>query len=434
MGYSVKVGIIGFGTVGCGVAKILLENRELIRERSGVNVELVKIADKDLERPRPYSVPEELLTKDAMDIIDNPEVDIVVELVGGVETAYKFVSEAIKRGKQIVTANKALLAERGSELFQQAYEKGVSLKFEASVAGGIPIIKILQESLAGNRIRKVYGIINGTANYILTRMAEEGVSFKEALQEAQKQGYAEADPTLDIEGVDSAHKIVILASLAFGTWVDFKDVYVEGISKITQQDIKYADEFGYTVKLLAIAKDEDGFCQVRVHPTLVPKQHPLSSIRGVYNACYVEGDAVGDVLFYGQGAGMMAAGSAVVGDIIDLARDLKDGVKCRVSPAIVTDKRKSMRRMEETVMRYYFRFAALDKPGVLGSIAGVLGKFSISIASVIQKGRSQGDGQTVPIVMMTHEAREFDVRCALEEIEKLPVVDGKTVVIRAEDF
>jgi len=251
MGYSVKVGIIGFGTVGCGVAKILLENRELIRERSGVNVELVKIADKDLERPRPYSVPEELLTKDAMDIIDNPEVDIVVELVGGVETAYKFVSEAIKRGKQIVTANKALLAERGSELFQQAYEKGVSLKFEASVAGGIPIIKILQESLAGNRIRKVYGIINGTANYILTRMAEEGVSFKEALQEAQKQGYAEADPTLDIEGVDSAHKIVILASLAFGTWVDFKDVYVEGISKITQQDIKYADEFGYTVKLLA---------------------------------------------------------------------------------------------------------------------------------------------------------------------------------------
>ena len=331
----------------------------------------------------------------------------------------------------MVTANKALLATEGNDIFRSAKRYGVDLGFEAAVAGGIPIIKVVRESMVGNRIRSLYGIINGTSNYILTKMTDEGISFSDALREAQSLGYAEADPSLDVEGIDSAHKLAILASLAFGIPLSFKKIYVEGITAITPMDIGFASDLGCKIKLLAITKQTDDQVELRVHPTMMPRGHLISSVDGVFNAIYIEGDAVGPTMYYGRGAGDMPAGSAVVSDIVDIARDIKMGSVGRVSGIGMPERREiKIKKMEEVYSRYYFRFMAIDKPGVLSKISGILGAHNISIKSVIQKGR--GREKAVPVVIMTYEAMERNVIRALREINRLPVVADKTVYIRVE--
>jgi homoserine dehydrogenase len=419
----VKVGVIGFGVVGTGTIKILLNQRELIKKRTGIDIILKKVADKDIERPREINLPKEILTTDAWEIIKDPEIDIVVELVGGTTIAKEFIIEALKNGKHVVTANKALLAEQGNEIFEEALQRGLKIGFEASVGGGIPIIKVMKEGLVANKILAIYGIINGTTNFILTKMTNEGIDFQDALSEAQRLGYAEADPTLDIEGIDSAHKITILASLAYGIPLSFNKVYCEGITKITAQDIAFAREFGYKIKLLAITKILDGEIELRVHPTMVPEDYLISKVDGVFNAIYVEGDSVGETLYYGRGAGSMPTGSSVVADIVDIAKGVN------TMPPDFSEKL-YIKPMEEIESMYYFRFTALDRPGVLSKISGVFGEHNISIASVIQKGRSKAGA--VPLVILTHKAKEKDVLEALEKIDKLPVVAAKSVFIRVE--
>jgi homoserine dehydrogenase len=419
----VKVGVIGFGVVGTGTIKILLNQRELIKKRTGIDIILKKVADKDIERPREINLPKEILTTDAWEIIKDPEIDIVVELVGGTTIAKEFIIEALKNGKHVVTANKALLAEHGNEIFEEALQRGLKIGFEASVGGGIPIIKVMKEGLVANKILAIYGIINGTTNFILTKMTNEGIDFQDALSEAQRLGYAEADPTLDIEGIDSAHKITILASLAYGIPLSFNKVYCEGITKITAQDIAFAREFGYKIKLLAITKILDGEIELRVHPTMVPEDYLISKVDGVFNAIYVEGDSVGETLYYGRGAGSMPTGSAVVADIVDIAKGVN------TMPPDFSEKL-YIKPIEEIESMYYFRFTALDRPGVLSKISGVFGEHNISIASVIQKGRSKAGA--VPLVILTHKAKEKDVLEALEKIDKLPVVAAKSVFIRVE--
>ncbi|MCX7724007.1 MAG: homoserine dehydrogenase [Thermodesulfovibrio sp.] len=420
---QVKIGIIGFGTVGTGTVKILLNQRELIKKRTGIDIILKRVADKDIKRPREITLPQGLLIPDAWEIINDPEIDIVVELVGGIHPAKDFIIEALKKGKHVVTANKALLAEHGNEIFSLAKEKGLQIGFEASVGGGIPIIKVMREGLVANKLLAIYGIINGTTNYILTKMTNEGIDFQDALRQAQELGYAEADPTLDIEGIDSAHKLTILASLAYGIPLSFNKTYCEGITKITAQDIAFAREFGYKIKLLAITKILNGEIELRVHPTMVPEDYLIAKVDGVFNAIYVEGDSVGATLYYGRGAGSMPTGSAVVADIVDIAKG--------VNPISLDFSEKySIKPIEEIESMYYFRFAALDRPGVLSKISGVFGEHNISIASVIQKGRSKGGA--VPLVILTHKAKEKDVLEAVEKIDRLPVVAAKSVFIRVE--
>ena len=432
MGGRIGVGLVGFGTVGTGVVRILTEKGELLRERLGADLELVKIADVDLERPRSVQVDPSLLTTDAREVVHHSQVDVVVELVGGIEPAKTFILEALRAGKPVVTANKALLAEAGEEILQALEETGLDLGFEASVAGGIPILKALREGLVANTIACIYGIINGTANYVLTMMEKECLSFQEALTDAQARGYAESDPTLDISGMDAAHKAAILATMAFGRYFKAQEVYVEGIDRVDSKDILYAREFGYRVKLLAIIKGGKQV-EIRVHPTMIPLDHSLAKVEGVFNAVYVEGDGVGPAMFYGRGAGEMPTASAVVADVVDIARDLLKGVGRRVPPFSYDrlDRKVEIKPMDEVVTRYYMRFTAQDRPGVLSKISGILASRQISIESVIQKGRRE-EG-TVPVVMMTHEAMERDVREALEEIDQLDVIGKGTVLIRVED-
>ncbi|MBA4373434.1 MAG: homoserine dehydrogenase [Thermodesulfovibrio sp.] len=426
----INVGIIGFGTVGTGTAKILINNRAVIRERTGIDINLKKIADLDIKKDRGIKLKKGVLTTDAHAVIDDPEIDVIVELVGGTTIARDLVLMALRAGKHVVTANKALLATYGSEIFRTAAKHKVRVGFEAAVAGGIPIIKVVREGLVANRIKAVYGIVNGTTNYILTKMTEEKAEFAEVLKEAQKLGYAEADPTYDIDGIDSAHKLAILATLAYGSSFSIKDVYVEGISKISPMDIDFARELGYKLKLLAIAKETDGKVELRVHPTMVPEDYMISKVDGVYNAVYVEGDAVGSTLYYGRGAGDMPTGSAVVSDIADIARGIVSGSTEPFAPGAVSPKPKSLMKMDDVISMYFFRFSALDRPGVLSTISGILGKYNISIISVIQKGSHRG--KAVPLVVLTHLAREKDVTSALREINRLPVVEGKAVCIRVE--
>lgn len=430
-GLAIHVGIIGFGTVGTGVIKILFQKQRELEEKIGFPIVIEKVADLDIKRERGITLPQNVIVTDSGEVIDSPSIDIVVELIGGIHPAKEFILRAIKNGKHVVTANKALLATEGHEIFKIAYENNIEIGFEAAVAGGIPIIKIVREALIGNKIQAIYGIINGTSNYILTKMTDERVDFSTALKEAQNLGYAEADPTLDIEGIDAAHKLTILASLAFGTQISFKDVYTEGISKITPLDIEFSSEFGYKIKLLAIAKQLDKKIELRVHPTMVPKGYLISNVNGVFNAVYVEGDAIGPSLYYGKGAGEMPTGSAVVSDIIDIARNIKKGAVNRLQSVTVSERADlTIKKMEDVQSNYYFRFSVIDKPGVLSKIAGILGGYGISIKSVIQKGRKKEE--TVPLVMMTHEAVEKDVNQALKEIDKLDVVTGKTMFIRVE--
>jgi len=431
---KINVGIVGFGTVGTGTAKILIENSLLIEERVGIPIVVKTIADHDIEKEREINVDPAILTKDANEILNDPEIDIVVELIGGYGYAKEFILKAIDKGKHVVTANKALLAVHGDEIFRAAYRKGVDIGFEASVGGGIPIIRALKEGLVANRIESIYGIVNGTTNYILTKMTSEGKKFGDVLKKAQEKGYAEADPTFDVEGVDAAHKLAVLISLAYGVRIRFEDIYTEGISKITPLDIEFAREFGYRIKLLAITKDDKGKIEARVHPTMLKESAMLANVDGVFNAIYVTGDAVGSTMFYGRGAGMMPTGSAVVSDIADIARNIIKKSHQRVPPLGCSEgciKDAKVKDISETVNHYYIRFSAMDKPGVLSKISGILGEKNISISSMIQKGRQVGG--SVPIVMMTHEAKEKDVRKALDEIDRLPVVHEKTVFIRIEE-
>ncbi len=436
----IAVGLIGFGTVGTGVARVLTSNAGLIRRRLGVPLELVKVADLNLTAGRGVTLPPGVLTSNAREVIDDPKIDIVIELIGGYDPAKQFLLDAMARGKSVVTANKALLAVHGEELFQAAARAKVDIGFEASVGGGIPIVRTLTEGLAANRILSLYGIVNGTSNYILTRMTEAGRPFDEVLAEAQKAGYAEADPTFDIAGTDAAHKLAILINLAFGTPVNFKDVYVEGITGIAPMDIAYATEFGYTIKLLAIAKLHEGEAgggaaelEARVHPTMIASDAPIARVGGVYNAIQVTGDAVGDIMLYGRGAGSLPTASAVVSDVIDMARNILTGSVGRVpSCAFQMDQRRPLRirPIDEVGSLYYLRFMVLDKPGVLSQLSGVLGKHEISISSVLQRGRK--DGQTVPVVMTTHMAVERNMQAALREIAAFPFVSGQTTLVRIE--
>jgi homoserine dehydrogenase len=392
------------------------------------------VADPDLSRPRPVSLDPALLTSRPDDILNDPDIHLVAELMGGTDLAREYVLAAISRGKHVVTANKALLAHHGNDLLAAAQEHGVEVAFEASVCGGIPIILALRQGLAANRIQELFGILNGTSNYILTQMSQSGAPYSQALAEAQAAGYAETDPTLDVEGIDAAHKLAILMSLAYGARLDFEGITVEGISHLDPVDLQFAREFGYCLKLLAITRDDGYRVEARVHPTLIPRDHMLANVTGAMNAVYLTGDAVGPILLYGQGAGMMPTASAVVSDLMDLARNLKNGLKRRVPPLgceRALSHTRLIKPMNDLVTNYYFRFAALDRPGVLSQVSGILGKNGISIAAVIQKGREVAGA--VPIVMITHEAREADARQAVKEIDQLPVVSPPTIFYRIED-
>jgi homoserine dehydrogenase len=430
---TIGVGIIGFGTVGAGVAQVLLENEGEITRRLGAKLRLVKIADLDTKTDRGVKLPDGVLSADVEEVLANPEVDLVVELIGGYGAARKFILQALDNGKHVVTANKALLAVHGEEILAKAREKGRDVAFEASVGGGIPILRAVREGMAANRIHTIYGILNGTTNYILTEMKEKGESFEKVLKEAQRLGYAEADPTFDVEGIDAAHKLTLLAMMAFGKKIRFEDVYTEGISRITPLDIDYARELGLDVKLLGVAKCDGREVEVRVHPTMIPCDHLLASVRGVYNAVYVDADFLGPTLYYGQGAGRRATASAVVGDLVELARNVMNGVSGRVPPlAFQPDAMEAaaVKPMGAVSCRYYVRLQAFDRPGVLSRIAGALGDHAISIESVVQKGRDRG--QAVPLILMTHEAREADVMKAMEEIVAMKLVLDAPTVVRVE--
>ncbi len=431
---NINIGLLGFGTVGTGVAKILLESRELITSRVGAALNLRRIADIDTTTDRGIRLEKGMLTPDAQNVINDPDIDIIVEMIGGCTIAKDLILKAMDKGKHIVTANKALLADDGNALLKAARSKGVDLAFEASVGGCMPIIKTLKESLAANNIHAMTGILNGTCNYILSRISDDEMSFEAALAEAQKNGFAEADPTLDIEGHDTAHKLAIINSLAFGNKIDLNAVYVEGITRITPLDIAFARQFGYRIKLLAIGKNRGIAVEARVHPTMIPVTNPLSNISGSLNAITISGDRTGDLMLSGYGAGMLPTASAVVGDIVDLARNLICGCSGRVP--LFSFQPEHMKQLtilpiDEIVTHYYFRFAAVDQPGVLSKISGILGNHDISLKSVHQKGRkSEG---SVPIVMFTHLARESEVQKALKEIYDLEVVTDHPILIRIED-
>ena len=433
---EIGVGLIGFGTIGTGVVKILQENAKIIEERLGTSIVLRGIADLDITTEREVEVDKALLTTDPYQLINDPEISVIIELIGGYDAAREIILEAIRKKKHIVTANKALLAVNGPEIFREAHQEKVDIGFEASVGGGIPIIRSIKEGLAANNIQVMFGILNGTSNYILSEMTHKGKEFEEVLKEAQEKGYAEADPTLDIEGVDAAHKLSILLSLAYGIAVPLNDIYQEGISRITSLDIEFARELGYTIKLLAIAREEFSQVEARVHPTLLPKTHILSMVDGAYNAVFIHGDAVGSTMLYGKGAGMMATGSAVVSDVVEICRSIMKDASQRV-PALsfqydtMKKNTKTIKKMSDIKSRYYLRFSAVDRPGVLSAISGVLGDLDISISSVIQQGRKIDEA--VPIFMLTHEAREANIRKALDEIDNMPITLENTVLIRIEN-
>jgi len=431
---EVRIGMIGAGTVGGGVYRALKRNGSLLSSRAGVKVRLVKIAVKALDEPRRVTIPDHLLTTNWREVVEDPNVDIVVELAGGTTTAREMVLTALRLGKPVVTANKALLSAHGEELFAAAREHNANIYYEASVGGGIPIIKALREGLIGNQIERIYGIVNGTCNYILNRMKNYQEPFEEALRKAQEMGYAEAEPSLDIDGYDSLHKIGLLASLAHGFWVRPEWIYREGIRHVSSIDIQFADQLGYTIKLLGVVKQirsRQKVIQVAVYPALVPNQHPLANVQEAFNAIYVRGDIVGDTLFYGQGAGQDPTASAVLSDIADAALDLKHQTPSRIPAFIQHEENGSVLPIGETLSRYYVRFQVVDRPGVLAKIAAVFGELGICISSVIQP--EDHSGPTVPLIFMTHHAKHAAMEKALNEISKLSVVRAKPVLYRVEE-
>jgi len=427
---KINIGLIGFGNIGCGVVKILQQRKSLLAQKIGIEIIIKKICDKDLGRKRDVSVDKNLLTSNPNEIIDDPQIDIIVELIGGQSPAKEFILASLKKGKHVVTANKALLAKCGNELFQEASERGKNIYFEASVGAGIPIIKSIREGLVANKFSSIIGIVNGTSNYVLTQMSKENCSFDSAISSAKAKGFAEKDPTLDIEGIDSAHKLALLTYLAFGKFVNLKDIYIEGIANISAMDISYAKEMGYEIKLLAIAKKEKDELEVRVHPAFLPQEHLLSSVDGVFNAIYVSSDLAGNLVFYGPGAGQFPAASAVVSDIVDLTQDIKAGLFRPTLNSLEDNSITSLRKIDEFENQYYIRIMAVDKPGVLAKVAGILSKFGISIALVNQKERLKS--QVVPVVMVTHEVKEKNMRSALKLIDKLSDIKEKSIAIRIE--
>jgi homoserine dehydrogenase len=438
---QVNIGIIGGGTVGSGVFHHLEKNGALLESRLGIKIGLRKIAVKALDEPRPYPIPASLMTTDWAAVVNDPQVHVVIELVGGTNIAKTMILAALKLGKPVITANKALLSAHGEELFAAARKYQANLYYEASVAGGIPIIKALREGFAGNRITHIYGIVNGTCNYILTRMKLEGTDFPPTLADAQRLGYAEANPALDIDGFDSEHKIGILASLAHGFWVRPEEIYVEGIRAISRTDIEFAGKLGYTIKLLGVVKGGKSSgaksgarqaVQASVYPALVPNGHVLASVNHVFNAVFVRGDVVGDTLFYGRGAGKDATASAVLSDIADAALDLKHGTRHRIPPFVPHDRHGKVLPIAEVVSRYYLRLSVIDKPGTLAKITAILAQSKIGISSVIQP--EGHEGESVPLILMSHEAPNAAMKKALAKIAKSPVIKAPPVMIRVESF
>ncbi len=430
---SIKVGLLGFGTIGTGVVRVFQQNAELLQQRLGKKLELCKIADLDIISDRGVTLAPGVLTTDVEEVISNPEIDVVIELIGGYEPAKSFIIKAIENGKHIVTANKALMAVHGQEILAAANENSVQVLFEAAVGGGIPVISAIKENLCANRFSNVLGILNGTCNFILTKMTDEGSDFAPVLKEAQELGYAEADPTFDIEGVDTAHKIALLAALCFGTRVDFDQVYTEGITNVGAIDIQFATQMGYKIKLLAIGKNHGDKIEVRVHPTMIPENYQLAEVDGVFNAVRLFGDFLGPAMLYGSGAGMDATASAVMGDVMAIARDILSGAEMRTPiMAYCADQIDDLpiQAMSDIVSQYYLRFTTVDQPGVLAQISSILGRHDISIQSMIQPERHEANA--VPIVLMTHEAREWNIIQALSEIDQLEIVQQPTRLIRVE--
>jgi homoserine dehydrogenase len=430
----VKIGILGLGTVGCGTISVLARNGQEIARRAGREISIIQASARDLKKKRPCVTDGIKLVQDPYEVVRNPEIEVVVELIGGYEPARTLVLEAIANGKHVVTANKALIAVHGNEIFAQAQKKGVMVAFEAAVAGGIPIIKSVREGLAGNRIEWLAGIINGTSNFILTEMRDKGTDFADALKEAQRLGYAEADPTFDVEGIDTAHKLTILAAIAFGIPLKFKQAYTEGITKITRMDVQYAENLGYRLKLLGIARRTNGSVELRVHPTLIPERRLIANVDGAMNAVLVKGDAVGPTLFYGAGAGAEPTASAVVADLVDVVRTLTVDPNNRVphlafQPDALVDL--PILPIEDVETSYYLRLHALDKPGVLAEVTRILADLNISIESILQK-EPRPNEKTVPVIILTQRVREKNMNEAIARIEKLSSIEGSVARIRLE--
>ncbi len=422
MGNNVRVGILGCGNVGGPLVELLQRHREDIATRTGVTLDVAAVAVRSASKERNVDLPPGVLTTDAAAVVDDPSIDVIVEVIGGIEPARTLITHALQSKKPVVTGNKELLANVGAELFETAHDAGVDLLFEASVAGGIPLIRPLRESLVGERITRVMGIVNGTTNYILTRMTEDGVSYHDALAEAQSLGYAERDPTADVEGYDAGAKAAIIASIAFGARVVAGDVYHEGISGITEADIAFATRLGYVVKLLAIAESVDGAVGVRVHPAMVPASHPLASVRDSYNAVFVEGEAVGNLMFYGRGAGGYPTASAVLGDLIDAATNVRKGSSASVG--VLGEAR--IRPIDDARSEYYLNLEVADRPGVLAAVAGVFGRHDVSIRAMEQEGL----GDEARLIFITHTAREADVQSTMRDLRDLDVVDRVGTLLR----
>jgi homoserine dehydrogenase len=432
----INVGLLGIGTVGSGTWEVLARNQEEITRRAGRGIVIAKVADKDTERARKITGGKVAVTGDANEVVTDPNIDIVIELIGGYTVAKEFVLKAIANGKHVVTANKALLATHGNEIFAAAQARGVMVAFEAAVAGGIPIIKALREGLTANRIEWIAGIINGTSNFILSTMRDKGLPFAEVLAQAQKLGYAEADPTFDIEGIDAAHKLTIMSAIAFGIPMQFDKAYTEGISRLTREDIQYAEELGYRIKLLGITRRTADGIELRVHPTLIPEKRLIANVEGVMNAVLVHGDAVGATMYYGAGAGSLPTASAVVADLVDITRLHTADPENRVPHlAFQPDRLASTRilAMEEVTTSYYLRMRVVDRPGVLADITRILADGQISIDAMVQKEPSEGEEQ-VDIIMLTHATKEKAINAAIGRIEALPVVTGKVTRIRLEEL
>jgi homoserine dehydrogenase len=432
----INVGLLGIGTVGGGTWQVLARNREEISRRAGRDIRISVVADKEVDKAKKLTAGAARVTADAFEVTRDPEVDIVIELIGGYTVAKDLVLAAIESGKHVVTANKALLATHGNEIFAAARKKDVMVAFEGAVAGGIPIIKALREGLTANRIEWIAGIINGTSNFILSEMRDKGLAFDAVLKEAQKLGYAEADPTFDIEGVDAGHKLTIMSAIAFGIPMQFDKCYKEGISKLTQADIRYAEQLGYRIKLLGITKRTEQGIELRVHPTLIPAKRLIANVEGVMNAVLVKGDAVGPTMYYGAGAGAEPTGSAVVADLVDITRLHTADPEHRVPHlAFQPDRMSSLKilPMDEVVTSYYLRMQVEDKPGVLADITRILADASISIDAMVQREPQEGEEQ-VDIIMLTHQAKEKQINAAIAKIEKLPVVTGKVTRIRLEEL
>jgi len=432
----IRVGLLGIGTVGGGTWRVLARNQEEITRRAGRGIEITVVADKEIEKARQITGGRVRVTADGFEVVRDPKVDIVIELIGGCTIARDLVLAAIENGKHVVTANKALLALHGNEIFAAAQRKGVMVAFEAAVAGGIPIIKALREGLTANRIEWIAGIINGTSNFILSEMRDKGLSFDEVLKEAQARGYAESDPSFDIEGIDAAHKLTIMSAIAFGIPMQFEKAYTEGITKLTREDIRYAEQLGYRIKLLGITKYTPEGIELRVHPTLIPTRRLIANVEGVMNAILVKGDAVGATMYYGAGAGAEPTASAVVADLVDITRLHTADPDHRVPHLAFQPDRLADTRvlpMDEVITAYYLRMRVLDRPGVLADVTRILADLAISIDAMVQREPGEGEEQ-VDIIMLTHETREKHINAAIAKIEALAVVTGKVTRIRLEEL